>query len=75
MRLAPAIRLRYKIVMPASVTDQARAEQVCDPVVNDVRRHDGSARAETKGPDEETETLGSGGTSRLPPRRRVPHRP
>jgi hypothetical protein len=50
----------YEVVMPASVPDRIRAEQVFDIVANEVRQHYVCARAVSTGDDEETETSGSG---------------
>src|SRR5439155_16137479 len=51
---------RYEIVMPASVPDRVRAEQVFDAVANEGRQRYVCARAARTGDDKETETSGSG---------------
>ena len=50
----------YEVVLPASVPDRVRAEQVFDVVANEVRQRYVCARAARAGDDEETETSGSG---------------
>lgn len=50
----------YEIVMPASVPDCVRAEQVCDAVANEVRQRYVCAPIASTGDDEETETSKGG---------------
>jgi len=50
----------YEIVMPASVPDRVRAEQVFDAVANEVRQRYGYARTARTSDDEETETSEGG---------------
>jgi len=50
----------YEIVMPASVPDRVRAEQVFDAVANEVRQRYGYARTALTSDDEETETSEGG---------------
>ena len=47
----------YAIVMPASVPDRVRAEQVFDAVANEVRRHYVCARTTSTEDDKETESV------------------
>lgn len=46
----------YEIVMPASVPDRVRAEQVFDAVANEVRQRYVDAPPASTGDDKETET-------------------
>jgi hypothetical protein len=50
----------YEIVMPASIPDRVRAEQVFDAVANEVRQRYACARSASTGDDEETETSEGG---------------
>jgi hypothetical protein len=50
----------YAIVMPASVPDHVRAEQVFEAVANEMRQRYVCARAASTGDDEETETSEGG---------------
>ena len=47
----------YEIVMPVSVPDRVRAEQVFDAVANEVRRHYVCARTTSTEGDRETESV------------------
>jgi hypothetical protein len=49
----------YEIVLPPSVPDRVRAEQVFDAVANEVRQHYVCAHTARKGNEEETEPAGS----------------
>jgi len=50
----------YEIVMPASIPDRVRAEQVFDAVANEVRQRYVCARGASTGDEEETETSEGG---------------